>query len=74
DPDNNNALKKLGKIYCDVKHNYEEALILFNKILSLDPSDVDFWESAALCHEKLGNSDKAKKWTELGSRLKTNDI
>jgi superkiller protein 3 len=74
DPDNINALKKLGRIYCDVKNNYEEALIQFDKVVSLDPSDVDFWESAVRCHEKLGNTEKAKNWIELGSKLKANDI
>jgi Flp pilus assembly protein TadD len=74
DPDNINALKKLGKIFCDVKNNYKKALIHFDKVVSLDPSDVDFWESAAYCHEKLGNTEKAKEWIELGSRLKANGI
>ncbi|GAH99224.1 unnamed protein product, partial [marine sediment metagenome] len=46
----------------------------FGKVASLDPSEVDFWESAVRCHEKLGNSEKAKEWIELGSRLKANDI
>ena len=74
DPDNISALKKLGRIFCDVKNNYEEALIQFDRVVSLDPSEVDFWESAVRCHEKLGNSEKAKEWIELGSRLKANDI
>ncbi|GAH63246.1 unnamed protein product, partial [marine sediment metagenome] len=70
---NINALKKLGLIFCDVKNNYEGAIILFDKVSSLDPSDVDFWASAARCHEKVGNSEKAKEWIETGSRLKAND-
>ena len=74
DPDNISALKKLGRIFCDVKNNYEEALIQFDRVVSLDPSDVDFWESAVRCHKKLGNPEKAREWIELGSRLKANDI
>jgi len=65
--------KKLGRIYCDVRKNYKEAINLFNQIVALDPSELDFWESAVICHEKLGNFEKAKEWNELGSKLKAND-
>jgi tetratricopeptide (TPR) repeat protein len=73
DPDNTNALKKLGLLFCEVKNNYKEAIIQFEKAASLDPSDVDFWESAVSCHKKLGNFEKAKEWNEIGSKLKAND-
>jgi Tfp pilus assembly protein PilF len=57
-----------------VKNNYREALIQFDKVISLDPSDVEFWKSMVLCYEKLGDSERAEEWIEIGSRLKANDI
>jgi tetratricopeptide (TPR) repeat protein len=56
-----------------VRKDYEEAIKFFNQIVALDPSELDFWECAVNCHEKLGNFKKAKEWTEKGSRLKAND-
>ncbi len=59
DPDNATALNALGYTLADRTDRYEEALILIERALQLQPDEAAILDSLGWVHYRLGNYDEA---------------
>ncbi len=50
--------------------NYEQAIAEFEKIIELDPMNVDAYIGIAEAYEAVGDVDKAIEWLEKGYELR----
>ncbi len=49
-----------------IEQNYEQAIAEFEKVIELDPMNVDAYISIAEAYEGMGDTDKAIEWLEKG--------
>ncbi len=52
-----------------IEQNYEQAIAEFEKVIELDPMNVDAYISIAEAYEGMGDTDKAIEWLEKGYEL-----
>jgi len=50
-----------GRCYVEDKKNYKMAIIDFNKAISIDPEDGEYYQGRAITHYNSGKKDEAKK-------------
>jgi tetratricopeptide (TPR) repeat protein len=68
DADNPKALAQLGDRYFE-GGRYVEAVDIYNKVLSLDPNDVDTYNDLGLAYQYLKQPDKAIETLRKGSEI-----
>lgn len=61
------AAAMIDKAYSFItEQNFEEAIAVFEKVIEIDPKNVDAYIGIAEAYEKKGDIDKAIEWLEKG--------
>ncbi len=72
-PDNPTSLNYLGYMFADKGVNLDEALVLIQKAVKLDPTSGAYLDSLGWVHFRLGNLDLAEKHLTEAARLEPFD-
>ena len=67
-PDDPIKLAAIGDTFFE-KQNFEQAMIVYEKALKLNPSDVDSYNDLALAYLYTGRSEKAIETIKKGTKL-----